>query len=83
VESLLGEAEVSSLVTLVAVRKGHNFKSDRWIALKFFQEFPEAIFLVVGVESLLCEAEVSSLDTRVPVRKGYNFGNDRWITLKF
>jgi len=45
----------------------------RWIALKFLQEFPEALFLVIDVEMLLGEAEVSSLETRVPVRKGHNF----------
>jgi hypothetical protein len=50
-----------------------NFRSDRWIALKFLQEFTEAIFLRVHVESLLGEAEVSSLKTRVPVSKGNNF----------
>jgi Holliday junction resolvase len=52
VESLLGEAEVSSLETIVLVRNGHNFGSDPWIALKFLQDFPEAVFLVVDVESL-------------------------------
>jgi len=70
VESLLGEADVSSLKTRVPVRKGNNFRSYRWIALKFLQE---AIFIGVHVESLLGEVEVSSLETRVPVRKGYNF----------
>jgi len=73
VESLLGEAEVSSLETGVPVRKGNNFCSHRWIALKFLQEFPDAVLLVVDVESLLGEAEVSSLETRVPVRKRHNF----------
>jgi hypothetical protein len=73
VESLLGEAQVSSLEMRVPVRKGHNFRSDRWIALKFLQEFPNAVFLVVDVQSLLGEAEVSALETRVPVRKGHNF----------
>jgi hypothetical protein len=73
VESLLDESEVSSLQTRVPVRKGNNFRSDRWIALNFLQEFPEAIFLVVDVESLIGEAKGSSLETRVPVRKGYNF----------
>jgi hypothetical protein len=67
VESLLGEADDSSLETRVPVRKGLNFLCDRWIAHKFLQEFPDAVFLVVDVEALLCEAEVSSLDTRVPV----------------
>jgi hypothetical protein len=73
VESLLGEAEVSSHETGVLVRKGNNFRSHRWIALKFLQEFPDAVFLVVNVESLLGESEVSSLETIVPVRKGHNF----------
>jgi len=65
--------KVSSLETTVLVRNGHNFLSERWIALKFLQEFPEAVFLVDDVESLLDESEVSSLETRVPVRKGHNF----------
>jgi len=73
VESLLGDAEVSSLETSVPVRKGHNFGSDRWISLKILQEFPDAVFLEVDVESLLGDAEVSSPPTRVPVREGHNF----------
>jgi hypothetical protein len=67
VESLLGESEVSSLETREPVRKGHSCGSDRWIALKFLQEFPEVVFLGVHVESVLHEAEVSTLETRVPV----------------
>jgi hypothetical protein len=72
VESLL-DAEVSSLETGVRVRKGHNFRSDRWISLKILQKFPDAVFLGVDVESLLADAEVSLPATRVPVRKGHNF----------
>jgi len=53
--------------------KGNNFWSDGWIALKFLQEFLEAVFLGVHVESVLDEAEVSTLETRVPVPKGHNF----------
>jgi len=60
VESLLGDAEVSSLETAVRVRKGHNFRSDRWISLKILQEFPDAVFLGVDVETLLGDAEESS-----------------------
>jgi len=67
VESLLGKAEVSSLETRVPVRKGHNFWSDRWIALKILLVIPEAVIIGVNVESLLGEMEVSSLQTRVPV----------------
>jgi len=73
VESLLGEAEVSALETSVPVRKGRNFLSDSWIALKFVQVFPDTVFLAEDVESLLGEAEVSALETSVPVRKGRNF----------
>jgi len=69
VESLLDEAQVSMLETRVPVRKGNNFSSDRWIALKILQEFPEAVFLGVNVESLLGVLEVSSLKTRISFRK--------------
>jgi len=55
VESLLSESEVSSIEARVPFQKGHNFGSDRWIALKFLQEFPEAVFLGVDVELLLGE----------------------------
>jgi hypothetical protein len=73
VESLLGDVEVSSPATRVPVQEGHNFRSDRWIALKILQEFPDAVFLGVDVESLLDHAEVSSLETGERVRKGNNF----------
>jgi hypothetical protein len=73
VESLLGDAEDSSLHIGVPVRKGHNFRSDHWISLKFLQEFPDTVVLKVDVESLLSDAEDSSLQTRVLVRKGHNF----------
>ena len=72
-ESLLGEMKFSSLETIVLVRKGHNFRSDRWMTLKILEEFTDAVFLGVDVESLLGDAEGSSLQTRVPVRKGQNF----------
>jgi len=49
VELLIDDAEVSSLETAVRVRKGHNFRSDRWISLKILQEFPDALFLGVDV----------------------------------
>jgi len=44
----------------------------RWMALKFLQEFPDAVFLAIDVKSLLDEAEISALETTVPVRKGRN-----------
>jgi len=42
----------------VTIRKGHNFSSNHWIAIKLLQEFLEAVLLGVDVESLLGEAEV-------------------------
>ena len=56
---LLGEAVVSLLHTRVPIRKGLNFGSDRWMSLKFSQEFPDGVFLAVDVASLLGEAVVS------------------------
>jgi hypothetical protein len=42
----------------VSAQKGHNFLSDRWIALKFLQEFPEAVFFGVLIEWLLGDEDV-------------------------
>jgi len=73
VESLLGEAEVSSPPTRVPVGKGHNFRSDRLISLKILQEFPDAVFLGVDMESLLGDAEVSSPAARNPFERAISF----------
>jgi len=72
VESIIDEVEVWSLQARVTVRKGHNFLSDGWIAIKLLQEFPEALFHRGDVGSILGEEEVSSRQARVTVRKGYN-----------
>jgi len=71
-ESQLGKVEVFA-PDESTISKGHNFGSDRWISLKFSQEFPNAVFLGVDVESQIGEAEDSSLETRVPLRKCHNF----------
>jgi len=44
----------------VMIRKGNNFRSDRWIAIKLLLEFPDALFLGVDEESLLGDDEVWS-----------------------
>jgi len=54
-ESLLVEEDVWSRHTEITAEKGHNFWSDRWIALKVLQKFPEAVFLVLRMEFLLDE----------------------------
>jgi len=39
-------------------RKGHNFRSDRWIATKLLLEFPDALFHGVDKESILGDDDV-------------------------
>jgi len=81
-ESLLVEEDVMSRQTEIKAEKGHNFSSDRWIALKVLQKFLEAVFLVVPMESLLVEEDVMSRQTEIKAEKGHNFWSDRWISLK-
>jgi hypothetical protein len=40
--------------------KGRNFRSDRWIAIKFLLEFSDALFHGVDEESILDDDEVWS-----------------------
>jgi len=40
--------------------KGHNFRSDRWIAIKHSLEFPDALFHALDEESILGDHEVWS-----------------------
>jgi len=54
-EFLHVEEEVLSRQTGVMVEMGHNFWSDRWIALIVLQYFSEAVFLELPMESLLVE----------------------------
>jgi len=54
-ESLLVEEEVLSRKTGIIAQKGHNFWSDRWIALIVFKYIPETVFLVLPMESQLVE----------------------------
>jgi len=44
----------------VTVRKGHNFRSDCWIASKVLLELPDALFHAVDEESILGDDEVWS-----------------------
>jgi hypothetical protein len=53
--------------------KGHNFRSDRWIAIKLLQEFPDELFLAVDVGSILGDDEVWSIQAGWTVRKAINF----------
>jgi len=63
------------------VRKGHNFRSERWIVIKLLLEFPDALFHGVDEESILGDNEVWSSQAGWTGRKGHNFRSDRWITI--
>jgi len=62
--------------------KGHNFRSDRWIAIILLPEFRDALFHGVDEGSILGDDEVWSSQVRWTVRKGNNFRSDRWIAIK-
>jgi branched-subunit amino acid transport protein len=81
-ESLLVEEVVLLQQTRIKAEKGHNFWSDRWIALKVLQYVPEAIVLVLPMKCLLVEEVVLSRETGIKAEKGHNFWSDRWIALK-
>jgi len=44
----------------VTFRNSHNFRSDRWIAIKLLLEFADALFHVADEESILGDVEVWS-----------------------
>jgi len=66
----------------VTVRKGNNFRSDRWIAINLLVEFPDGLFHGVDEESILGDDEVWSSQAGWTGRKGQNFRFDRWIAIK-
>jgi hypothetical protein len=53
--------------------KGHNFRSDRWIAIKLLLEFPDALFHRVDEEWILDDDEVWSCQAGWTVRKAITF----------
>jgi len=53
--------------------KGHNSRSDRWIAIKLLLEFLDALFHVVDEESILGDDEVWSSQARWTVQKAITF----------
>ena len=48
VESILSEEDLWWRLARVTVRKGHNFGSDRWIAIEILQEFLDALLPYSG-----------------------------------
>jgi hypothetical protein len=53
--------------------KDHNFRSDRWIAIKLLQEFPDELSRVVDEGSILSDDEVWSIQAWWTVRKAIIF----------
>jgi len=53
--------------------KGHNFRSDRWIAIKLLHEFPDELFQGVDEELILDADEVWSSQAGWTVRKAITF----------
>jgi len=53
--------------------KGHNFRSDCWIAIKLLLEFPDALFHGVDEESILGDDEIWSSQAGWTVRKAIIF----------
>jgi hypothetical protein len=53
--------------------QGHNFQSDRWIAIKLLQEFPDELLHGVDEESILDDDEVWSSQAGWTVRKAITF----------
>jgi len=56
--SILGDDEVWSSQAGWTGRKGHNFRSDRWIVMKLLLEFMDAPFHGVDEGSILGDDEV-------------------------
>ena len=90
VESVLHAYDVRSFpttdTTIVPAQKVHNYRSDRWIALKLFPRVSGGCFTWSSVEWVLHNDDFRSgrnTDTiRVPDQKVHNYRSDRWIALK-
>ena len=71
----------------VPAQKVHNYRSDRWIALKFFSLVFGGCFTLRSVESVVHADDVRSCPTtdttRVLAQKVYNYRFDRCIALNF
>jgi len=69
--------------TWVSTQKIYNFWSDRWIALKFLQGFPEVVFLGVAIAWQLGDEDVLSVEIEYRITRATTFWCDRWIALNF
>ena len=68
-------------------QKVRIYRSDRWIAIKFFNEFPEAVFYGVAWNPYFPPTAFgrghSNDRNGVQSKKVCIYRSDRWIALKF
>ena len=73
--------------TRVPAQEFHFYRSDRWIGLKFFHEFPEAVCHRVACnryDKATASGRGHSTDnTRLPAQEFCIYRSDHWIALKF
>ena len=74
--------------TRVPDQKVHNYRSDRWIALKLFSRVFRGCFTWSSVESVWHTDDVvrsahTTDPTRVPDQNVHNYRSNHWISLKF
>jgi len=58
---------------LIDGSKGHNFRSDCWIAIKLLLEFPDALFHGVDEESIVGDDDVWSSQAGWTVQRAITF----------
>ena len=67
-------------------QKVHNYRSDRWITIKFFHEFSDAVLYGVAwnrYDIATASGRGHSTDTaREQGQQVHNYRSDRWIALK-
>ena len=90
-ESVLHDDDVRSGHTTDTIRvtdqKVHNYRSDLWIALKYFSRVSGGCFTWSNVESIcpandIVRSAPTTDPTKVPDQKVHNYRSDRCISLK-
>ena len=75
----------TTATTRVLAQKVHNYRSNRWMALKLFSGVSIGFFTRSSVESVVHADDIrsghTSDTTRVPAQKVYNYRSDRWMAL--
>jgi hypothetical protein len=78
-----GVTRMSGLQPWVWAQNGQNILSDRWIAVKFLQGFPDAVFLGVTMEWLMGDGYVLSASNEYRLTRAITFDPTVWSLSKF